>query len=172
MADRRLFFGLWPDERQRNLLRDPIQTVISSVEGAVVGRRNWHVTLVFIGNFPEEYLDQLLIKAKHIECEPFRLRLDKFVFWPRPKIACLQALTVPDELKKLKKRLETMVSAFDIDPEEHEYRPHLTAVRNARPFESMRLARPVELQWSGFELIESVPAVGGATYRPLKQEVR
>ncbi|MGI9264096.1 MAG: RNA 2',3'-cyclic phosphodiesterase [Gammaproteobacteria bacterium] len=171
MADKRLFFALWPDERQRSAIRDQLQPLLSSVEGNAVGRGNWHVTLVFVGAFPEEHLDQLLIKAKHIECEPFRLRMDKVTFWPRPKIACLQALTVPDELKQLKGRLETMLAAFDVEPEQTEYRPHLTAVRGSRPFEPMRLARPIELQWSSFELIESTPGVGGPTYRPLKQEV-
>ena len=76
---------------------------------------------------------------------------------------------MPDELKLLKHRLESMAAPFGVEPEEHEYRPHITTARNARPFEPVRLARPVELQWSGFELIESVPAAGGAVYRLLKQ---
>ena len=58
MADRRLFFALWPDERQRNQLRDQLNPIIGSVEGRLVDRRNWHVTLVFIGPFPEEDLPQ------------------------------------------------------------------------------------------------------------------
>jgi len=169
MANRRLFFGLWPDERQRNTLRDQIQPVISSVEGAAVERRNWHVTLVFIGAFPDEQVEELLIKTGDVECEPFRLRLDKIAFWARPKIACLQALTVPDELRRLKKSLEDLLDPFGIEPERSEYRPHVTVVRNARAFESTRLARTVELQWSGFELIESISGPGGPRYRPLKQ---
>ncbi len=171
MANRRLFFALWPDERQRNTLRDALQPALSTIEGNKIDRRNWHVTLVFIGAFPEEYLEQLIIKARHVDCEPFRLRLDKVTFWPRPKIACLQAMTVPGELKNLKRRLEKVVAPFGIESEKHEYRPHLTAARNARSFDPVRLARPVELQWSGFDLIESVPAAGGAQYRPLKQQV-
>lgn len=53
MADRKLFFALWPSHRQRELLRDTINPVLSAIEGSTVDRRNWHVTLVFIGNFPE-----------------------------------------------------------------------------------------------------------------------
>lgn len=171
MADRRLFFGLWPDDRQRNTLRDQIQPVISGVEGNAVNRRNWHVTLVFIGAFPEEKMPELMVRSMHVEPDPIRLRLDKVTFWPRPKIACLQALTVPDELRKLKSDLEAVVSHFGIEPEKADYKPHITAVRNARPFEPVRLARTVELQWDSFELIESIPGAGGPTYRPVKQEL-
>ena len=171
MADRRLFFGLWPDDRQRNTLRDQIQPVISGVEGNAVNRRNWHVTLVFIGAFPEEKLPELMVRSMHVECAPIRLRLDTVTFWPRPKIACLQAMTVPDELRKLKSDLEAVVSHFGIEAEKADYKPHITALRNARPFEPVRLARTVELQWSGFELIESIPGAGGPTYRPVKQEL-
>lgn len=169
MSERRLFFALWPDDRQRNLLRDTFRPLLSTVEGKAVDRRNWHVTLVFIGQFPENDVDELLAKQAQIECEPFRLRFDQLNFWARPRIACLQAMTVPEELLRLKKQLGAMLADYDIAPEEHEYRPHITAVRSARPFEPQRLARPVELQWSRFEIVESVSVPGGVQYRPLKQ---
>jgi 2'-5' RNA ligase len=124
---------------------------------------------VFIGSFPEEKVPELLIKCAHIDVEPFRLRFDRLAYWPRPKIACLQTMTVPDELEQLKSDLERMLLPYDIEPEQLEYRPHITAVRPARPFEPVRLARPVELQWSGFELVESISMPGGPQYRPLKQ---
>ena len=59
MADKRLFFGLWPSHRQREQMRDAINPVLSSVEGSFVDRRNWHVTLVFIGDFPEARIGEL-----------------------------------------------------------------------------------------------------------------
>ena len=169
MADKRLFLALWPDDRQRNNMRDIFRPLLSSIEGKAIDRRNWHVTLVFIGSFPEEKVPELLIKCAHIDVEPFRLRFDRLAYWPRPKIACLQTMTVPDELKQLKSDLEQMLLPYDIEPEQLEYRPHVTAVRAARPFEPVRLARPVELQWSGFEVVESISMPGGPQYRPLKQ---
>ena len=92
MANRRLFLALWPDDRQRNLLRDTFRPLLTSIEGKAVDRRNWHVTLVFIGEFPDPSMPQLLIKLVEIEVQPFRLRFNKFMFWPRPKIACCDGL--------------------------------------------------------------------------------
>lgn len=169
MADKRLFIALWPDERQRNMLRDVFRPLLSTVEGNAVDRRNWHVTLVFVGSLADEKVPALIKTVSQIEVQPFRLRFDRLDFWPRPKIACLQAMVVPEELKKLKSDLGSALLPFDIEPESLEYRPHITAVRPARPFETQRLARPVELLWSNIELVESISGAGGIQYHPLKQ---
>lgn len=169
MDKKRLFLGLWPDDRQRNTLRDTFRPLLSTVEGKMVDRRNWHVTLVFVGEFPADRVPELLVKINHLDVQPFRLRFDRLSFFPRPKIACLETMTVPNELKKLKSDLESVLLPYEVAPEDLEYRPHITAVRNARPFEPVRLARPLELHWSGFELIESISMPGSIQYRPLKQ---
>ena len=135
----------------------------------MVDRRKWHVTLVFIGEFPEALIPELLVKISHIEVPPFRLRFDRLSFFARPKIACLEVMTVPDELRQLKSDLESALLPYDVAPEDLEYRPHITAVQAARPFEPVRLARPLEMHWSGFELIESISMPGSVQYRPLKQ---
>lgn len=169
MDKKRIFLALWPDDRQRNTLRDTFRPLLSSIEGKMVDRRKWHVTLVFIGEFPEALIPELLMKISHIEVQPFRLRFDRLSFFPRPKIACLEVMTVPDELRQLKGDLESALLPYDVAPEDLEYRPHITAVRAARPFELVRLARPLEMHWSGFELIESISMPGSVQYRPLKQ---
>jgi len=169
MSNKKLFLALWPDDRQRNTLRDTFRPLLTSIEGKMVDRRNWHVTLNFIGQFPEERIAGLLTELEQIEVQPFRLRFDRLSFYPRPRIACLEAVTVPDELKQLKQDLESMLLPYGVEPESLEYHPHITAVRSARPFPTIREARALELQWSDFELIESISMPGGVQYRPLKQ---
>jgi 2'-5' RNA ligase len=167
--DRRLFFGLWPSERQRESLRDPIKAAVGGIEGDLTPRGNWHLTLVFLGAFPGERLAELQQAAAAIEVEPFRVRLDRLEFWPRPRIACLLASSVPPALQALQEALEKVATGFGHSPEEHVYRPHMTVARHARPFVSASLAQPIMLEWSGFELLESVSTTRGAQYSPLKQ---
>ena len=171
MADRRLFFALWPSDRQRETLRDALGPLIRQVEGRPVARGNWHVTLVFIGSFPESRLAELLAASREVTVEPFRLRFDRLVYWQRPRIACLQAVSVPVALESLVADLGELIRRFDIEPEEGAYRPHVTSVRAARPFDALLLARPLEMSWSGFELVESLSLPDGVRYRPLKQEL-
>jgi len=169
---RRLFFALWPDDRQREQLRDVLSPLIRQVEGRPVPRANWHVTLVFLGNIPELRVAELTRRAVMVETRPFRLRFDRLVFWPRPRIACLQAFTVPPPLERLVADLAGIGAHFGVELEHTTYRPHVTAVRAARPFEPVTLARPLDLSFSRFELVESVPGRGASAYRPLNQELR
>lgn len=169
MDKRRLFFALWLTDRQRESLRDIVQPVLSGIEADFVDRRNWHVTLVFIGDFDGQKLPELFSSVSDIAVEPFRLRFDRASFWPRPKIACLETATVPEELQRLVLRIHDAVRSFGVPPENHSYRPHITIARRARSFPQQRLARTIELQCDSFELVESVSVRGGVQYRPLKQ---
>lgn len=169
MDTKRLFFALWPDQRQRETLRDVINSVAKTVEGRAIDRRDWHVTLAFIGTFPEQRVPYLLERASEIAVEPFRLNFDRLEFWPRPKIASLVTATVPPELQALVDSLNEVLRDLGIEPEDRTYRPHITVVRNARTFATERLAQRTTTEWSSFELVESVSAPGGVTYRPLKQ---
>ena len=169
MNTKRVFFALWPDNRQRDRLRDVINSVAKTVEGTAVDRRNWHITLAFIGTFPEDRVPYLLERAEQITVEPFRLSFDRLEFWPRPKVASLCAAMVPPELQALVDSLNTMLVDLGIEPEDRTYRPHITVARNARPFTTERLAQRSVTEWSSFELVESVSVPRGAYYVPLKQ---
>ena len=169
MSTRRLFFALWPDDRQRDRLRDHISPVAKLVEGQHVYRGSWHVTTAFIGDFEERRIPDLLARAAEIQVEPFRTRFDRVEFWPRPRVACLVGATVPVALEQLVTSLNGVLAEFDVPIEDRTYRPHITVVRRANRFETQRLAQPADVEWSGFELIESISQPGGARYTPVKQ---
>lgn len=169
METKRLFFALWPDDRQRELLREVINSVAKTVEGHAVDRRNWHITLAWIGDYPADRVPQLLQRASEIQFEPFRLSFDRLEFWARPRIASLTAATVPEEMHELVSSLENLLQDEGVVKESRTYRPHITVSRNTRTFETERLAHRTSIEWSGFDLVESVPGRGGAFYRPLKQ---
>jgi 2'-5' RNA ligase len=166
---KRLFFALWPDVRQRDRLRDVINSVAKVVEGKPVDRRNWHVTLSFIGTFPENRVPYLLERALEIPIEPFRLNFDRLEYWPRPRVAALCAATVPPGMQFVVDSLNRIILDLGIQPEDRVYRPHITVVRGARQFETQRLTQRATTEWSGFELMESISGPGGVRYAPLKQ---
>lgn len=169
MADRTLFFALWPSERQRELMRDIINPALSEVEGVAVDRRNWHITLVYIGAFEEDNIPVLQASVREIPPFDFRLRFDRITFWQRPKIASMNPRNTPSELIELVASLEEKLKPFGFVPNERVYRPHVTVARRARTFTDVPLARPLDLEWSSFELVESVPTTRGVRYHPLKQ---
>lgn len=169
MSKKRLFYALWPDHRQRDRLRDFISPVAKLVEGRAIDRRNWHVTLAFIGDFAERRIPELQERVGQIRMEPFRLSFDRLEFWARPRVASLAAATVPPELQKLVEMLNLALADLGVSTEDRTYRPHISVARNARPFETQRLAQRAVTEWSRFELIESVSEPGGVSYRVVDQ---
>jgi 2'-5' RNA ligase len=167
MNTKTLFFALWPDDRQRDRMRDFIAPVTKLVDGRAVERREWHVTLVYIGDIDVAYIPELQESARAIKFEPFRLRLDRMEFWPRPKIAAMVPSMIPPELGKLVEDLSGIVFAAGVETQQRVYRPHVTVARNARPFETERLPQSAMIEWSSFELIESTRERGSMNYRPL-----
>ncbi|NNF41410.1 MAG: RNA 2',3'-cyclic phosphodiesterase [Woeseiaceae bacterium] len=169
MGNKRVFFALWPDDRQRDRLRDIITPVAKTVEGQAVDRRNWHITLAYVGDYPEDQVPELLERAGRVQFEPFRLSFDRMEFRPRAKVAWLAAATVPPELEGLVADLHRILQDVGVPPPDRTYRPHITLVRNARTFTTERLAQRAVSEWSSFELMESIRSAGRVTYRPLKQ---
>ena len=169
MSVKRIFFALWPNDRQRDQLRNVISPTAKLVEGAAVYRGSWHVTLAFIGDYPEYLIHNIQSAAEEIEFEAFRMRFDKAEYWPRPKIGVLATQSVPPELERLVTALHGVLSDAGIEPESRTFRPHITIVTKARPFETQRLAQPALVEWSGFELVESIAGPSGVSYRSLKQ---
>lgn len=167
MATRTLFFALWPDNRQRDRMRDFISPLVRQVEGRATDRREWHITLCYLGAIDESLIPGLAAGARKIQFEPVRLRLDRMEYWPRPKIAAMVPPRVPPDLQALVNQLNSLAMEAGVLPAERVYRPHVTVVRNARPFVTERLAQSAVTEWSSFELLESVKERGGATYRPL-----
>lgn len=151
-------------------MRNFISPVAKLVEGRATDRRNWHITLTYVGDFPVSRIDELHAMKKAIVVESFRLRLDRLEFWPRPKIAALVSPTIPPEMERVVEDLKGRILAAGVNPEHQRvYRPHVTVVQNARQFETQRLAQSAITEWSGFELMESISERGSVTYRPLDQ---
>lgn len=170
LETRRLFFALWPDNRQRDRMREVVSPAAKLVEGRAIDRRNWHITLAYIGEFLGSRIDELHAIRQSLPVEPFRLRFDRLEFWARPRIAALVAPTVPTELEQLVGVLKSRLLDAGIETDDRRYRPHITVVRNARPFETQHLAQPAITEWAGFELVESVREPGGVTYQPLVKD--
>lgn len=135
----------------------------------MVDRRNWHVTLAYVGDFPESQVPELQERASLIQFEPFRLSFDRLEFQARAKVAWMAVATVPPELESLVADLHRLLQDVGVPPPDRTYRPHITVVRNARTFVTERLTQRAVTEWSGFELMESISTAGRVTYVPLKQ---
>ncbi len=166
---RRLFYALWPDDRQRDRLRDVISPAVRLVDGRAVPRANWHLTLQFLGDVPEKLVPDLLEAIPRFAPPAFSIPFDRVEFWPRAKTACLVPSTLPSELARLHQQLKTLAGDLGLPVDDRQFRPHITVCRGARPFEKQRVSRTSRIEWSDFSLLESKTFRGEVSYHPVKQ---
>lgn len=115
-------------------VRDPLARMIGGLRaGHPVPRENLHITLVFLGDQPEERLEEL-----HAALEPLRLPAPDLRFggldgFGPGKARMLAALVEPvPALVTLQAEVERRARKVGMSPERRAFRPHVTLVRFRR----------------------------------------
>ncbi len=164
---KRLFFALWPEPEIRQALQRVSQLIPAS-DIKAVRPRNYHVTLVFLGNVDDA--TALLIRQRigAISAKTFALSFDQLSYWRRPRVLCLSCSNALADYVNLAAALEQEVSACGLQIESQPYTPHITLARRARRAAEIRF-EPILWRAETFCLVESCSEPGGVVYRVLQQ---
>ncbi|MFU8816462.1 MAG: 2'-5' RNA ligase family protein [Pseudomonadales bacterium] len=127
---------------------------------------NFHVTLKFLGQVPEDQLPGLVRQVAELPAEAVRAAVVGFAGLPRASRAqaVVADLAPHPQLTAWKQRLE-----LDLGVEDRPFRPHVTLFRCRRPgaFAAAALACPLSLQLRAPRLYRSDQLPGGVRYTPL-----
>lgn len=163
MKTRRLFFALWPDEVTRQRISSTQQ--ILGMQGRAVARKNLHMTLVFMGEQPDDMLDAIALAADGVNIALFRLELDDIQVWTKTGITGLCPLNPPVELSSLQSDLQHALASIGLAREKRQYRPHVTLARNTQAsLAGFSRIEPVSWSVDGFSLVESRLTSEGPIY--------
>lgn len=164
---RRLFFALWPDEATREAVQRACRAAVRRSGGKPVAPSNYHLTLAFLGNVPEEKLDAVVAAARGIVCPHLRLSLDRFGYFPDSRVFWLGARESPPALRDLNTRLWAAMDRLGLDRDTKPFHLHLTLARKVRA--APRVAPPPVVCWTvvDFVLAESDTSADGAHYSVL-----
>lgn len=163
----RLFFALWPSGELRDSLT-PLLKFDKECGGRPHPPSNMHITLNFLGMVDADTRDCLEQAAHEIVIPSFDLTLDRFGYWPRPKVMWLGCSDTPETMRALVGALNGAMEQCGLEPEKRPYQPHLTLLRKAKRVPQGEA--PV-LHWQAkeFVLAESVSTPGGVEYRVLRR---
>lgn len=160
----RLFFALWPPQALRGQIERETGAIVAASGGRPTPSRNFHVTVVFIGEQPADRLAAVKEAAAPDRVPAIALRFDHVEFWPRPRVLVLSAAQTPDELTTLVDHLHNNLLKLQFKLKREVYRPHITLARHvSRPAAAQAIA-PIEWQANELVLIESKP---GSAYEVL-----
>lgn len=145
------------------------------IPGKLAPPENWHLTLRFLGSVDEVTYERFLAGLAEVEDEAgFRIALDRFDAFPRPKKATVVWVGVNQgvaELVRLNEIAEEAAVGAGLAPEERPYVPHLTLSRVRPPADVRRLeAEDIDLSWNCDRVVvyRSHTDRNGAKYEPLE----
>ena len=168
----RLFFALWPCERQRARLAAAAEAAVAQVGGVPVPPGNLHVTLAFLGRTPPSALVSLMQQGGQVPWPTVDLEFERIEYWAKPKVLVAMPRTTPAAGQAIVDRLWAGLEALGFVHELRPWRPHLTLARRIRrpPPENLVFAAAApsgeEPAWR-LALVESSAHPDGTRYRPL-----
>jgi len=155
-ASRRLFFALWPDAALRDGLvqrRRPLEARLPKR----VPDHNLHLTVLFLGNQPGDWLEAIEDAADAIRSPSFELLLDRFGEFERARVVWLGG-AAPEAGRGLAETLERSMRGLGLDFDRRPWVPHVTLFRKVD--DGRNLPPVAALRWPvrEFSLIESIPS--------------
>lgn len=162
-APRRLFLALWPDETERRQMAD--------LAASVAGRRrvrddNLHLTLVFLGATDAVRLASYEAALANLSAPQLELTLDRYGYWPQPRILWLGSSRTPPELYELVADLNRRLRACGFTPERRAFQAHITLARKfPGPAPTQPPTTPVHWRVGEVALVESFQQADGAHYQ-------
>lgn len=153
----RLFFALWPGERQRGALTRVQQDELPDHRGRRTHPEDLHITLVFLGDLDPQRRACAEEAADRVRAAPFSLSLNRFGCFPRARVLWCGASERPQSLLDLLHALNSGLLGCGFRPERRPFEPHVTLARKARPLPTRELEHPVAWPVSDFALVIAKP---------------
>jgi len=164
-STRRLFFALWPDDKTRQALYH-WQTHNLPADVRWQHRADLHMTLHFLGQLDDAFLDPLRALGAGLVSERFTLVLDEIGHWRQPQVVWAGLSSVPGELPRLHALLGSGLNALGIETEARDHKPHVTLARKVRHRPAVQALSPLTWPVTELALVESRPG-NAPMYHPV-----
>lgn len=166
---RRLFFALWPSDEFRAELEAATVALARASGGRLIPPRNFHVTLLFLGEISNQKFPAIQQAAAAMAGSPaFTLDFDTLESWGR-RLLSLTSSTPPAVAIELAERLRASLNTTLKQLDDRPYRPHITLARDLpRGLRPQRI-QTLRQQVNDFALVESVRDAGGSHYSVLER---
>jgi 2'-5' RNA ligase len=165
----RLFFAFWPDAALRDELAGRVAEWTRGYPCRPQRPDQWHLTVEFVGSVATDRQHALYAAAKAIEGfldAPEVIVLDRLEHWPRPQVLCVTATTVSRGVAALASALKDALRRHGFEPEQREFRPHLSVARKARQPVAARGVGPIGWPVRTLSLVKSHSDAAGSRYEP------
>lgn len=166
---RRLFFALWPSDELRAQIEAIALPVVHASGGRPIPPRNFHVTLLFLGEIPAGNFSAIQQAGASLAGAPaFQLEFDGIESWGR-KVLCLTSSTPPAAAIDLADRLRASLRSQLKQLDERPYSPHITLARDLPRGRPVQKTKSLLQKVNDYVLVESVRDAAGSHYSVLER---
>jgi 2'-5' RNA ligase len=166
---RRLFLALWPEETERRQMAELAANVVGQRRVRDAGL---HLTLVFLGATDVARLAAYEAALADLTVPALELTLDRYGYWPAPRILWLGSSRTPPELYELVADLNRRLRGGGFTPERRAFQAHITLARKfLGPAPEHPPAMPVhwrvgEVAWSNRHREKTARTIGSYSAGP------
>lgn len=163
-ARHRLFFALWPSDDLRAQIEINTRAAVAQAGGRPIPARNFHITLVFVGEVADAQVDAARAAANAVVASSFSLSLGMIESWTGADVLVYSGECPPPALGELVDRLRISLLQQQFRLQRQTFKPHVTLVR--RLPRKLPKQPAVTLQWpvTDFVLVESKTSSGSSEY--------
>lgn len=164
----RLFFAIDLPQDLKNQL-ELLQRQCPFV-GRAVSPHNFHITLLFLGEFPRNQLDDVLDAIEIPDIKPFKVQLHHFAFYPKAEVGCLE-IVANEPLIELHQHISRNLkqAGIHIKQSTKPFRPHITLYRDATVQSDISHSVDYQLTVDHFCLMESQFNQKGVYYEVIEE---
>jgi RNA 2',3'-cyclic 3'-phosphodiesterase len=165
----RLFFALWPEPGAREILSGATHAAVTEVVasgGRPIAPENWHVTLCFLGEQPNDSMARVCAAAETARAPLLSLTLTHLEFWRDSAVLCATHAVQAEQgagVTQLAAQLAGALDANGIPHDNKPFRAHLTLARKVQNLPRAAMV-PVTLRFDRFALVASRPGHDGSIY--------
>jgi 2'-5' RNA ligase len=164
----RLFFGLKPDPQTALDIIDWRERSLPPM-ARPVPVDNLHVTLAFLGQVQDRYLEELFELAGQVRSDPFELKISQLGFWSKPKILWIGPENIPQSISELAKLLGIVRRRMGLRADKKEFLPHISIARRCEMPPPASVLKPdFTIYFDRFTLFESSRIKSGLYYRAVQ----
>ncbi len=164
----RLFLALWPTDEFRAQIEASTVAISRASGGRLIPPRNYHVTLLFLGDVPAARVAAVQEACARLAGSPaFELNFDSVEAWGRKLLCLVSSMPPPAAATDLAARLRSSLGGDVQRQDEHEFRPHITLARDLPRGQQTRNVEILRQKVTDFVLAESVRDASGSQYSVL-----